>query len=30
MMEKGCIEIELSDEKLACFYNHKETYAELY
>jgi hypothetical protein len=29
-MEKGCIEIELSDEKLACFYNHKETYAELY
>ena len=30
MIEKGCIEIELSDEKLACFYNHKETYAELY
>jgi len=30
MIEKGCIEIELSDEKLACFYNHKEAYAELY
>lgn len=30
MIEKGCIEIELSNEKLACFYNHKETYAELY
>ena len=30
MIEKGCIEIELSDEKLACFYNHKETYIELY
>lgn len=30
MIEKGCIEIELSDEKLACFYNHKETYVELY
>lgn len=30
MIEKGCIEIELSDEKLAYFYNHKETYVELY
>jgi len=30
MIEKGCIEIELSNEKLAYFYNHKETYVELY
>lgn len=30
-MEKyGCIEIELSEEKLAAFYNNKELYAELF
>ena len=30
MIEKGCIEIVLSDEKLACFYNSKEVYTEMY
>jgi hypothetical protein len=27
---KGYIEIQLDDEKLANFYNHMDTYAELY